>query len=51
MDLTAKNTENTKSGASENDSLRSLRSFAVKASPLIGTCRGVGIYLLFNGIL
>jgi len=28
-----------------------LHSFAVKASPLIGTCRGVGIYLLFNGIL
>jgi hypothetical protein len=40
-----------KSGAKESQSRLASAATKVGSSPLVGVCRGVGIYLLFNGIL
>jgi hypothetical protein len=40
-----------KSGAKESQSRLTSAATKVGSSPLVGVCRGVGIYLLFNGIL
>ena len=50
-EMAAKERKGRKEGGESENSFRSPRSFAAKASPFLGVCRGVGIYLLYNGIL
>ncbi|MBE0540546.1 MAG: site-specific DNA-methyltransferase [Verrucomicrobia bacterium] len=51
-DLVGDDVRSLSSNPSGKESLRLLTSFPTKNwSPLLGVCRGVGIYLLFNGIL
>ena len=50
-EMAAKERREHKEEQDSENSLRSLRSFAANPSPLLGVCRGVAIYLLYNGIL